>query len=111
MKDLKKVNSVEFERKFQTQPKQQKFQECHGLEDGQFSLIDAVMNKITESSNSKATFIPDKFQEDAISHVANNNSVFVAAPTSAGETLIAKFAIYDQQNGKIAFITAPTKEL
>ncbi|KAK6195918.1 hypothetical protein SNE40_001245 [Patella caerulea] len=38
-------------------------------------------------------FEPDVFQKQAILHLENNDSVFVAAHTSAGKTVIAEYAI------------------
>ena len=38
-------------------------------------------------------FEPDVFQKQAILHLENHNSVFVAAHTSAGKTVVAEYAI------------------
>jgi antiviral helicase SKI2 len=35
----------------------------------------------------------DQFQKEAIYHLENNESVFVAAHTSAGKTVVAEYAI------------------
>lgn len=54
----------------------------------------------------------DKFQEDAFALVDQNESVFVAAPTGAGKTLVADYAIdKSMQAGKGVIYTAPVKAL
>ncbi|MGM5482586.1 MAG: DEAD/DEAH box helicase [Nanobdellota archaeon] len=54
----------------------------------------------------------DKFQEDAIKSVQNDNSVIVSAPTGSGKTLIADFIIDRELKGQRKVIyTAPIKAL
>lgn len=54
----------------------------------------------------------DRFQEEAIHSIEQNNSVIVAAPTGAGKTLIAEYAIekYIKAGERIIY-TAPIKAL
>ena len=54
----------------------------------------------------------DKFQEEAINSIEQNHSVIVAAPTGAGKTLIAEYALEKHlQSGKKIIYTAPIKAL
>jgi len=54
----------------------------------------------------------DRFQEEAIESIENNNSVIVAAPTGAGKTLIAEYAIEKHiEAGQQIIYTAPIKAL
>ena len=55
----------------------------------------------------------DPFQVAACASLEDGNSVLVAAPTGAGKTLIAEFAIYlaMKQSTKKVFYTAPMKAL
>jgi ATP-dependent RNA helicase HelY len=54
----------------------------------------------------------DPFQEEAIRHIAARSSVIVSAPTGAGKTLIAEFAIFQaQHDGKRVAYTTPIKAL
>jgi ATP-dependent RNA helicase HelY len=54
----------------------------------------------------------DPFQEEAIGHIAAGSSVIVSAPTGAGKTLIAEFAIFQaQHHGKRIAYTTPIKAL
>ncbi|MBD3182270.1 DEAD/DEAH box helicase [Candidatus Poribacteria bacterium] len=57
-------------------------------------------------------YILDRFQEEAIKSIENNHSVIVAAPTGAGKTLIAEYAIekHIQAEEQIIY-TAPIKAL
>ena len=59
-----------------------------------------------------AGFTLDPFQEQAIAAIDSGHSVIVAAPTGAGKTLIAEYAI-DQamQRGRQIVYTAPIKAL
>jgi superfamily II RNA helicase len=54
----------------------------------------------------------DKFQEKAVLAIQNNQSVLVAAPTGAGKTLIAEYALEKglSENRRIIY-TAPIKAL
>jgi superfamily II RNA helicase len=54
----------------------------------------------------------DPFQETAIGHIDRNSSVLVAAPTGAGKTLIADYAVSRcLAEGARAIYTAPIKAL
>lgn len=54
----------------------------------------------------------DKFQEEAINSIELNHSVIVAAPTGAGKTLIAEYALEKHlQSEKQIIYTAPIKAL
>lgn len=57
-------------------------------------------------------FAPDDFQERACEAVAAGSNVLVAAPTGAGKTIVAEFAIYLalQRDTKV-FYTTPIKAL
>jgi len=57
-------------------------------------------------------FTPDPFQEEAFSHIDAGSSVLVAAPTSAGKTLAAEYAIARARSGRgtVAY-TTPIKAL
>ena len=54
----------------------------------------------------------DRFQTDANEALEQGSNVLVAAPTGAGKTVVADFAVYlaQQQNAK-AFYTTPIKAL
>ncbi len=57
-------------------------------------------------------FTLDKFQEDSINAIENNNSVVVSAPTGSGKTLIADYIIEREiENDKRVIYTAPIKAL
>ena len=57
-------------------------------------------------------FTLDKFQEDAIKAINNNESVVVSAPTGSGKTLIADYIIEkDLKKGIRVIYTAPIKAL
>jgi ATP-dependent RNA helicase HelY len=49
---------------------------------------------LLEAFRQRYPFSLDRFQEQAIQHVLRGDSVIVSAPTGAGKTLIAEFAIY-----------------
>jgi superfamily II RNA helicase len=54
----------------------------------------------------------DRFQEEAINSIEQKNSVIVAAPTGAGKTLIAEYAIEKHiEAGEEIIYTAPIKAL
>ena len=48
---------------------------------------------LLEAFRGRYPFILDPFQEEAVGHIAAGTSVIVSAPTGAGKTLIAEFAI------------------
>lgn len=57
-------------------------------------------------------FTPDAFQLEAFDHIAAGDSVIVAAPTSAGKTLVAEAAVVAAlAAGRRAFYTTPIKAL
>ncbi len=54
----------------------------------------------------------DKFQEDSIKAIDQNQSVLVSAPTGCGKTLIAEYAVdLCMQNNRHVIYTAPIKAL
>ncbi|HEY3226859.1 MAG TPA: DEAD/DEAH box helicase, partial [Planctomycetota bacterium] len=54
----------------------------------------------------------DPFQEKAIGHINRGASVLVAAPTGAGKTLVAEYAVEKcVAEGARAIYTAPIKAL
>jgi len=54
----------------------------------------------------------DDFQQEAISHLDENKSVVVTAPTGSGKTMIGEYAIYRALiKGKRVFYTTPLKAL
>lgn len=67
---------------------------------------------LVESFRDRYPFPLDPFQEEAIRLIAEGNSVIVSAPTGAGKTLIAEFAIYRAlaHQERIAY-TTPLKAL
>jgi ATP-dependent RNA helicase HelY len=68
---------------------------------------------ILEAFRSRQKFDLDPYQLAACEVVEDGNSVLVAAPTGAGKTIIAEFAIYramQQEHDKV-FYTAPMKAL
>jgi len=67
---------------------------------------------LLEAFRSRYAFVLDPFQEEAIHHIAAGTSVIVSAPTGAGKTLIAEFAIYRAlANGQRLAYTTPIKAL
>ena len=57
-------------------------------------------------------FPMDPFQLEAAEHLENGHAVLVAAPTGAGKTIVAEFAIHlALSQGKKAFYTTPIKAL
>ncbi len=67
---------------------------------------------LIETFRSRYAFVFDPFQEEAIHHIAAGTSVIVSAPTGAGKTLIAEFAIFRAlaNSQRIAY-TTPIKAL
>ena len=54
----------------------------------------------------------DDFQVRSMYRIEQNESVFVSAPTSAGKTAIAEYALwYCKARGKLAIYTSPLKAL
>jgi superfamily II RNA helicase len=67
---------------------------------------------LIEAFRSRYAFVFDPFQEEAIHHIAAGTSVIVSAPTGAGKTLIAEFAIFRAlANGQRIAYTTPIKAL
>jgi len=67
---------------------------------------------LIDSFRQRYPFALDPFQEEAIGHVAAGDSVIVSAPTGAGKTLIAEFAIYRALSAQRRVIyTTPLKAL
>src|SRR5579859_1041372 len=72
----------------------------------------------TEATDDIATFVTrypfplDAFQLEAIAHLAQGQSVMVAAPTGTGKTMVAEYAIWRaQQQGQRVIYTTPLKAL
>src|SRR5574341_1583386 len=67
---------------------------------------------LIDSFRDRYPFSLDSFQEEAIRLIAEDNSVIVSAPTGAGKTLIAEFAIFRAlaHQHRIAY-TPPLKAL
>jgi ATP-dependent RNA helicase HelY len=68
---------------------------------------------ILDAFRARQRFDLDPFQIEACASVEAGNSVLVAAPTGAGKTIIAEFAIYAamQRSRAKVFYTAPMKAL
>ena len=68
---------------------------------------------LLDAFRAKQRFDLDPFQIEACASVEAGNSVLVAAPTGAGKTIIAEFAIYAamQRSRSKVFYTAPMKAL
>ena len=67
---------------------------------------------ILDSFFAELDFAPDDFQERACEALAAGSSVLVAAPTGAGKTVIAEFAIHlALESESKVFYTAPIKAL
>ncbi len=58
------------------------------------------------------SFPLDPFQREAIEHLAHDQSVFVAAPTGTGKTVVAEYAVWDALNANRRVVyTTPLKAL
>ena len=67
---------------------------------------------LLESFTRRYTFPLDPFQRDAIRAILDGQSVIVSAPTGAGKTLVAEFAIHAAlQRGRRLAYTTPLKAL
>jgi superfamily II RNA helicase len=67
---------------------------------------------LLEAFRRRYPFVLDPFQEEAIHHIAAGTSVIVSAPTGAGKTLIAEFAIVRAlAHGQRIAYTTPIKAL
>ena len=61
---------------------------------------------------SRYSFPLDPFQEEAIAHLANGESVMVAAPTGTGKTVVAEFGVFRAaRKGFKVMYTTPIKAL
>ncbi len=67
---------------------------------------------LPEQFQAAASYLLDPFQQEAIDQLDQGKSVLVAAPTSAGKTVVAEFAIERAlQLGQRVIYTAPIKAL
>ncbi|GAB3617573.1 hypothetical protein GCM10027416_21300 [Okibacterium endophyticum] len=68
---------------------------------------------LVDAFRERLAFDLDEFQVEACGSLENGRSVLVAAPTGAGKTIVAEFAIYMamQQARSKVFYTAPMKAL
>jgi len=63
---------------------------------------------LPEQFQAAASYLLDPFQQEAIDQLDQGKSVLVAAPTSAGKTVVAEFAIERAlQLGQRVIYTAP----
>ncbi len=84
-------------------------QETPDIEETQ--LGSAALESI-ERFKARYPFPIDPFQLEAIAHLADDQSVMVAAPTGTGKTLVAEYAIWlAQQRGQRVIYTTPLKAL
>jgi superfamily II RNA helicase len=75
-------------------------------------LLPPAELSLLEAFRGRYPFVFDPFQEEAIGHIALGMSVIVSAPTGAGKTLIAEFAIFRAlANGQRLSYTTPIKAL
>src|SRR5262245_39820530 len=75
------------------------------------SLCPAELS-LLEAFRGRYPFVLDPFQEEAIYHIAAGNSAIVSAPTGAGKTLIAEYAIFRAlAHGQRLAYTTPIKAL
>ncbi|WGD36222.1 DEAD/DEAH box helicase [Lysinibacter sp. HNR] len=72
-----------------------------------------VKHPLTQAFRERSEFGLDPFQVAACESLEEGNSVLVAAPTGAGKTVVAEFAIYLAMSGETSkvFYTAPIKAL
>ena len=74
-------------------------------------MVDSKVGPI-DSYVSSLSFEPDDFQLEAFEALTQGRSVIVSAPTGAGKTLVAEFAVHFMiTQGKRIFYTAPIKAL
>ncbi len=78
----------------------------------QFDRVKRQRRSIAAKFADTLPFELDRFQTDANEALEQGSNVLVAAPTGAGKTVVADFAVYlaQQQNAK-AFYTTPIKAL
>ncbi|TDW28507.1 DEAD/DEAH box helicase [Cryobacterium psychrophilum] len=72
-----------------------------------------IIHPVLQLFQAARRFDLDPFQIEACASIESGNSVLVAAPTGAGKTIVAEFAIYlaMQDPTKKVFYTAPMKAL
>jgi antiviral helicase SKI2 len=69
-------------------------------------------NELVPNPAIEYPFDLDQFQKEAVYHLENNESVFVAAHTSAGKTVVAEYAIaLATKHMTRAIYTSPIKAL
>ncbi len=72
----------------------------------------SLASESIETFKARYPFPIDPFQLEAIAHLADDQSVMVAAPTGTGKTLVAEYAIWlAQQRGQRVIYTTPLKAL
>lgn len=77
-----------------------------------FQASQKQRKSLTGLFSQSLSFDIDDFQRDACQALENNQNVLVAAPTGAGKTVVADFAIFlAQQRNVKAFYTTPIKAL
>ncbi len=71
-----------------------------------------VSDELLREFRSRYSFLLDAFQEEAITHLASDESVMVAAPTGTGKTVVAEFGVFRMaQKGLRVMYTTPIKAL
>ncbi len=80
--------------------------------EAQDAQLGSIALESIETFKARYPFPIDPFQLEAIAHLANDQSVMVAAPTGTGKTLVAEYAIWlAQQRGQRVIYTTPLKAL
>lgn len=75
-------------------------------------MVGPEMQANIDAFAARYSFPIDPFQLEAISHLAQEQSVMVAAPTGTGKTLVAEYAIWlALQRGQRVIYTTPLKAL
>lgn len=76
------------------------------------SALSPEAAELVEAFRQQYPFPLDAFQEEAIAHLANEESVMVAAPTGTGKTVVAEFGIFRAaRKGFKVMYTTPIKAL
>ncbi|KAK9854771.1 hypothetical protein WJX84_006472 [Apatococcus fuscideae] len=74
--------------------------------------LDGAFNRLKPTMARKYPFELDTFQKEAVVHLEQNHSVFVAAHTSAGKTVVAEYAFaLAMQHCTRAVYTSPIKTI